>query len=279
MSWDRFHYICRRIARQSSVAPQALVADATLAQHGHWYGPPLIQGQLPGKLLAEMLACADDDAVRRCASLYVRIRPEDGGATPMARLASTVSYTAVLLLLLLVSGAIYRIRVLPVFESVYAMNGFGAVQWIHAYLQYFDAIALMLVLAMAAGLLMLLRIRDLFVGWGLAVDAPLTRLLLGRRIGEASDRLVDLLRFPLTRLGQQTALSPIQLCLREAEVLGLAVDEEINHLLSVHSRQLYAACERRLRIMMALVGGGTVLAIAGFVVAAYLPIFYLGETL
>ncbi len=72
MSWDRFHYICRRVAkaRQPEETVESTIVRIENDPGIKLYGDLGEPGSLPDRLLAEIKGITDNDAAFRVLDLY-----------------------------------------------------------------------------------------------------------------------------------------------------------------------------------------------------------------
>lgn len=276
MSWDRFHYLCRRYSRmeQPREAFDQCIDALERSPGTELYGGANAKESMAGQLLRRIGQLERPEHQREVAAFYGQLDFTASMARPPhTRRAS--AYLSLLGMVFVFIAALFQLKVLPQLLGVLDDFRLDAPGLILLFIDhgsvFFAAVLLLLMFSLVTSL----EVRGLFqlqpdqaTGW-------LFRLLIPIKIREQHQLLLELLSYPLMRAAAHNQVLDEHLgSLPESEQ-----PEELQILLRRHSQRLARLSEFYLRGVIAVVALTLVAAILLFLLSAYAPLFMLGDLL
>ena len=118
MTWDRFGYICRKAASDSSGASLAArLEQAQSEQACSLYGPAPKADSWPAQLLTRLAAMPEPDHAERALNTYQRLNLGRQLEAPV-KFKRALAYLAYVTFVFYLVAGIYQLKVTPTFSNV-----------------------------------------------------------------------------------------------------------------------------------------------------------------
>lgn len=277
MTWERFHYVCRRHMRGGlGQADFALSAQFYKSgENSDLYGPPAAVGSLPRYIVSQLESMTDAD--RRTAAISMYAEMDFSMPTrETLRVKRALAYIALVMMTYLVLASIYTEFVFPSFLPFFEEQDMPRPQAALTYLKYSHVpIGAAALLGVIVGftihqLNVLLAFKHLpttFHNRSLAIPGKVKRTYM---------KLMELITYPLEDSRRSTALTAK---IDELVESGHDLREELPILIKVHWDEFARLSDRYVRILTAAIGVIVVLSVVFLLSSAYAPIFVSGDVI
>lgn len=268
MTWERFHFTCRRHRR----APHVGFAETARYFRSHedadLIGPPPSARALPSTIMTRLAALSEQDRARAIA-LYADMDLE--GAAPMPRkVLRSIAYLVAIGFVFLVMNSVFSLFVMPNFEHAFAEAGLKPPgQRIAGIDTATLPLLLMTLLTPMIGLALYALHRccklDLPIGSQL-------RWVLPRPIRHRYTNIVSLATYPLA---QDASTAPLTDRLRALEAEGMDLAEELPRMIRHQWSELARSAQGYVNSLLIVAAVIILLTVAFYVTSAYAPLFVL----
>lgn len=275
MTWERFHYVCRRHMRnglgQADFAPSAQFYRSS--EDSDLYGGPATARSLPHYIVSQLESMTDTNRRTAAISLYADM----DFSTPMRdtlRVKRSLAYVAIVMAAYLMLASVYTLFVFPSFLPFFEEAGALPPPWAQWYLEHWllpvSAVALLtLLIGLTA-----YQLNTLFAFKHAPGGLESRSLVLPHRIKQSYTRLVALIAFPVENVPQDTSLAAK---IRELIESGLDLREELPVLIKIHGDEFARLSNRYVQALIASLGVIAISTVAFFLISAYTPIFGAGD--
>lgn len=279
MTWDRFGYICRKAASDSSGASLAArLEQAQSEQACSLYGPAPKVDSWPAQLLTRLAAIPDPDNAERVLNTYQRLNLGRQLEAPV-KFKRALAYLAYVTFVFYLVAGIYQLKVTPTFSNVLDNLGVTPPAYLSLYQTYWSLFILAISLLIMLALLSALQMRQLFQFKVNAENSLACRLLVLPSCRRTYRQLVDALQYPTLARHALPEHSPVLQHLRQVEDREMDLAIEIQALTEVQMQGFLQACEKQLKALTTLIAVVVIVAVMMFLTSAYAPIFSLGEAI
>lgn len=275
MTWERFHYVCRRHLRGESgradFGPSAAYYRSD--ENSDLYGGPAPVRSLPRYIVSELESMTDTDRRTAAISLYADM----DFSTPMRdtlRVKRSLAYVAIVMAAYLVLASVYTLFVFPSFLPFFEEAGALPPPWAQWYLEHWHLpVSVVALLTLLIGLTAY-QLNALFAFKHAPGGLESRSLVLPRRIKQSYTRLVALIAFPVENAPEDNALAAR---IRELIESGLDLRKELPVLIKIHGDEFTRLSNRYVQTLIALLGVIAIVTVAFFLISAYTPIFGAGD--
>ena len=273
MSWDRFHFICRR-ARQQLLLSKPLSlqddADDLLAAN---YGAPCSDKSIASNLLKQLSLLADRSQLDRATNFYASGHFSQLGIEPQGLRRISV-YLGYLLLMFIVMNMIYQQYVFPEFINYYSFTEEMFSAETAFYIQYWQYITALAATLIIAAFLLSLTARKL-----LRFDVDVSsswvfRGLFPRSIKQAYLQMIAYLYYPLDAEKIDNSLRSTDEAM-QAE--GIDILDELPHMMSAKLVILLERVEKYMQLLYSITAIVIIYIIYNYISSVYSPLFKMGE--
>jgi hypothetical protein len=280
MSWERFHYICRRtlneLGENESVKDRLLQIEKSPGCNA--YGESDNAHSISQTILNEIKTTPDRSAAIKQLQLYGEMDFSNLITEP-ARYKRALIYLTFIALIFIITSGIYQILVVPTFIQIFedfSISGLGHLSFYQTYWPYFMlAIIAMLSLALYAGF----ALKHLLTFSRQDFNSFALRFLVKSDIKSSYTNIMSALLFPISTepTSPNTGDNTIQQHLKDIDTTDMDLSTEINAIIRIQSKILFSQCEKQMNFVTAFISIIVIYAIFHFVISTYSPIFMLGE--
>ena len=279
MTWDRFGYICRKAASDSSGASLAArLEQAQSEQACSLYGPAPKADSWPAQLLTRLAAMPEPDNAERALNTYQRLNLSRQLEAPV-KFKRALAYLAYVTFVFYLVAGIYQFKITPTFSDLLNNLEMAPPAYLALYQTYWSLFILAISLLILLALLSALQMRRLFQFKVNAHDSLACRLLVLPSCRHAYRQMADALQYPTLDRHALSEQSPVLQHLQQVEERGMDLAIEIQALTEVQMQGFLQACEKQLKALTTLIAVVVIVAVMMFLTSAYAPIFSLGEAI
>ncbi|WP_316365621.1 hypothetical protein [Candidatus Thiodiazotropha sp. CDECU1] len=282
MSWDRFHYLCRKYEQSNLNGTDFsnTVNSIESQESTDLYGSPIESNSLANEILNTLKTSKDPSLVKNASSVYAKLNFSCCIEEPI-RLKRTTTYLVLLTLIYLFLSTIYQIFVAPAFLSMFETLEVTPPQTFNWYINYSSYLSTIIIIFLILLIFITHQIKQLFMLKVSKSSSSLYNLLIPYTIKDCYISIIEIVTQPAYKCfsEKQTTLSKIGAHLQEVEDSGSNTIPEIENLLKIESRKLSDKAERFILIIMSLISIVIVTSIIIFIIGAYAPIFIMEDAL
>jgi type II secretory pathway component PulF len=277
VSWDRFHYICRRYTQQTE--PDISLFDISKQTSTRLYAGPVSKQHLSLKLLEEIVALEDAKVQSKAAETYAKLDFSSFLNTPL-KLRRITSYSTYLSIIFFIVITVFQFQIIPSylgFFQEYGVKPPRSFVWLsESWALVSMGILIFILLTVYLGV----KIKAIFDFTLKTQENWLSKLLLSSKIKQLSSQIYLVINTPLylAQNIEQTKDSEWYKHLStydQSEQLG----KEMTVLLQKLGAELSLECEKYLQRLNVLLVITIVISIVTFLQGTYSPIFALGDVL
>lgn len=279
MTWERFHYVCRRAANSTrDDEPLADTIKRIEQEPGTaLYGPAGAKPLITGQILQDICALERNE-VGGVLALYGKLDLAGQLEEPL-RFKRVLIYLGYVTFVFSVVAGIYQTRITPNFISTFQTFDIPVPSDMLWFQQYGWHLSMAILIILLLGLLIGYRLRELF-SYRLGTRGSFAfKYLTLRSIKTPYLNILEAIHFPLraTALREDMPRSEITAHLEQLESTGMDISREIQELVRREGILLTARCERQMRIITTVMALVIIASIWFFLQSAYLPIFIMGD--
>lgn len=275
MSWERFHYICRRCHRllEANEGGDDPIGKAKSDSSGELYGALPPADSIASRILAQLQRRSNAADLAKLTYLYGNLRLVEP-AMESAKLKRASAYIILILAVFLTVTAIYAIYVLPTFQAAFSDLGLP-----QAYegVSIVGPVYLLVIIALLASAYWYRFLLWRVVRHRAPMMHGVTFKILPRKIKRAYGRLISTLWYPLEDASNPD--DPVVLHLARVENEQGNLLYEMQQLIETQSRALQRAAEWVSTLVMVVVGILVIYAVWTLLVRLYVPIFQMGNVI
>ncbi len=281
MTWERFGYICRKASVELRDDESVAECLSRIENESgcNMYGKRIPNDCWPRKLLIQIGKIEDRSEAKKVIETYGALRISKNLELPM-QFKRVTAYLALVTIIFYLVATIYQLFVFPVFSETLEMIKVPATSRLINYEDYWNysvlAVSFLIVLSLVIGF----RLRRLFRFEEEIENDPVVRYLVAKSIKNSYAKIVETLCFPAlnTDTRENRTETPISTHLFDIKNSRMNLATEIQILVEQEARLLMESCEKQVKLLLITVALILVAAIISFLIGAYSPMFYLGET-
>ncbi|EAR09009.1 hypothetical protein [Reinekea blandensis] len=280
MTWERFGYICRKVA--AGIREDETVSDCIgrveKSESCAYYGDPLHRRSLPKKILDKVALIDSKERALATLNIYQEFDLVEKFEEPI-RFKRVVAYLSYVTFIFYIVVGIYQVKVAPTFLNAFNDFELSVPRHLGWYQDYWGYIVLVVSILLIASLVIGHNLRKLF-RFDLGIENGFVfKYLVFRSIRTSYKKVMDILQFPISEAGEpeENRSSELVNHLKEVEASEMSVAVEMQALLRVQMRVLLEKSEQQMKLISVFVALVVVTAIFFFLASAYSPIFFLGE--
>lgn len=279
MTWERFHYVCRRGAKSVGKEPLADTIERIEQEPGTaLYGPRQKKPTIQNQILQDVCALSDRDQARQTLELYGRLDLAGQLEEPL-RFKRVMLYLGYVTLVFSGVATLYQTRITPSFINAYRNFDIPAPADMIWFMNYGWHLSMVMLVILAAGLLIGHQLRQLYRYRQGTRQSWFFRYLTLPGIKTPYLNILEAIHFPLHAASPALDLltSPVTAHLHNLQISGMDLAREIQELVRREGVVLTARCERQMRIISTVIALMIIASLFFFLQSAYLPIFVLED--
>lgn len=282
MSWERFAYICRRAKFEMRESESVEICLAKIDQNpaAELYGKKLSSGAMASNILKRIGRLNSRDEALKSLELYSQLNLPNHMAEPIyfKRVLAYLAYIAVVFYFLV---GVYQFKVVPQFVAALADLGQPAPDSLLWFQSYWFVLLLLVTVLMSAALFIGYELKSLFRFEAAPQNSVVYRYLTGAKIRRAYQAILDIIQYPLNRVGDGSKCSSSKISAHLDDIAGtqMCLADEMTSLLNIAMQDLLGACEKQLKVITIIVALTVVATIFIFLASAYSPLFILGNAI
>ena len=220
----------------------------------------------------------DEQAAASAVALYAELDSHSLELSPV-KFKRAIAYLCYVTLVFYLVASIYAVKVLPSIVNAFRDLEVPSGGLIALYSEHWGLIIIAITLMLIGCALIALQLSKAIALCPNLDHALALRYFAPRSVLRSYRRLRAAIEHPIHRAAPAVETSDTHLTayLNRLEATGAPLAPEINAMIGVQAQALSSACERYLRVLIAVVAVVIILGIFGFLVSAYSPIFALGD--
>lgn len=277
MSWQRFEYICRRAythIKKGETVTESL-SKAKNEEGLDLYGDNISPNSMQYKILGYL---DDLDRDKALGSLvFYKDLQMNKQLDKTLRFKRVFAYLCYVSLFFFTVVSIYHLKVTPTFESFFTDLGWGVPPSLALYGDYGGILLAGLLLFLLLSLTISFKLTHLMEFREGLDEGLIFRFCLFPSIKKHYYNVKEILGFPIELKEENKRESKIFKHLKNIDETDMDLAYEMKVLLEIEMSALQSECHRQVKLMTTILFSVMVFSLFSFLVAAYTPIFYMGE--
>lgn len=277
MTWQRFEYICRRAYTniQKGEAVTESLSKAKSEEGLDLYGDNISPKSMQYKILSYLNGLDRDKALSSL--VFYKDLQMNKQLDKTLRFKRVFAYLCYVSLFFFTVVSIYHLKVTPTFESFFTDLGWGMPPSLALYSDYGGLLLIILFLLLLLALIISFKLTHLLEFREGQNDDFIFRFFLFPSIKTHYYNVKEILGFPIELKEKNERESKIFKHLKSVNEADMDLAYEMKVLLEVEMSKLQSECHRQVKLMTAILFSVMIFSLFSFLVAAYTPIFYMGE--
>ncbi|MDB2386352.1 hypothetical protein N9W21_03300 [Shewanella sp.] len=283
MVWTRFSYICRKANAEYKTQGFTALKFSEIEQNAacNLYGNKARANTWPQVLLDKIGAISNEDKAVSAVKIYQEL-DLNGQIEDLKNSKRIIAYLSLVAVIFYISTTVYQFTVIPFFIGSFDVFNIKVPDVLLIQQDYWWAFILTISVLLMISFTVAMKIRGLFKFTVNIEKSLMVKYLVFSDIKKSYLRLINLLQFPLYQdktLADETSLALIEHLIAVNENTEMSLPKEIQALIQIEQELLSSLAERQLKIMTSIIALLLISAICCFLINAYSPIFFIGETI
>lgn len=280
MTWERFHYVCRRAANSARDDEPLTKTIKRIEQEPgtRLYGAKQRKQTVSCEILHGICALSDHERARRLLEFYGRLDLAGQLEEPL-RFRRVMLYLGYVTLVFSVVTSLYQTKITPNFINAYRNLDIPVPADLIWFMDYGWHLSMVILVILAAGLLIGHQLRQLYRYRQDTQQSLFFRYLTLPGIKRPYLNILGAIHYPMRGAPALPDLpeGAVTAHLQNLEGSNMDLCREIQELVRREGMILTARCERQMRIISTVIALVIIASIFLFLKSAYLPLFILGD--